>query len=447
VKEILFQDPLDFRAGFELYLNTLSPVALEELTRKMRDFDQNYLELGISYLKDGFYEEAAEVMSRFKGENPLIYCYLGWLKQHEGNTGVAEQFFRKAFALPVDYIFPFRAEDEQVLLLAARILPAEAKPYYYLGNLLYDKQPASAIGYWEKAVALDPGMAIAWRNLGWGYNNFSGELGKSIAAYEKAISLNKNEPVYYAELDVLYERNNTPIATRASLFEGAEETVKKRDDAFVRYIQVLNLSGQVEKSVGLLEKSNFHFREGSSRISDLTVDAHLLLGNKYLKEKLHRQALEQFLGSVNRKAEDEQAGVRDPQINYFIARAYEAPGNRQTARQYYSKSANQQVKEAGLSRYYQGLSLGKLGEKEKARQLFQSLTDRGKNMLSQAGEPDFFAKFGERQTESVWKSNAYLFIGLGAKGNGDLAGALENLTLAIQLSASNLWAEFELKNP
>ncbi len=445
VKEILIQDPLDFRAGFELYLSTLSPAALEDLTRKMRNFDQNYLELGLSYLKDGFYEEATAVMSRFRGENPLVYCYLGWLKQREGNKAGAEQLFKKAFALPVDYVFPFREEDEQVLLLAAKTLPAEAKPYYYLGNLLFDKQPARAIGYWEKAVALDPGMAIAWRNLGWGYNNFSGERGKSIAAYEKAISLNKNEPVYFAELDVLYERNNTPVATRASLFEGAAETVKKRDDAFVRYIQVLNLSGQVEKSVSLLEKSNFHFREGSSRISDLTVDARLLLGSQWMKEQKYPQALEQFLAIINRKAEDEQAGARDPQINYFIACACEALGKKHQSRQYFSKSANQQVKEAGLSRYYQGLSLAKLGEKEKAIQLFQSLTDRGKNMLSQAGEPDFFAKFGERQTESVWRSNAYLFIGLGAKGTGDMAGARENLTKAIQLSASNLWAAFEIK--
>jgi tetratricopeptide (TPR) repeat protein len=447
VKEILRQDPLDFRAGFELYLSSNSNISLDELKRKMRDFNQNYLELALSFLNDGFPKEAKQVLALFPGKNPMVCYHLGYLDELEGISSEAMKWFAEASDMPTDYTFPFCKEDEKVLLMAAKFRPSDARPLYYLGNLLYDKQPARAIGYWEKAVRLDPGMAIAWRNLGWGYNNFSSERNKSIAAYEKAISLKKDEPIYYAELDVLYERNNAPIAIRAALFAGAGETVKKRDDAFVRYIQVLNLSGQIEKSVSLLEKSNFHFREGSSRISDLTVDARLLLGSQWLKEQKYGQALEQFLASVNRKAEDEQAGARDPQINYFIARAYETLGKKQLARQYYSRSANQQVKEAGLSRYYQGLSLGKLGEKDKALQLFQSLADRGQNMLSQAGEPDFFAKFGERQSEGTWKSNAHLLIGLGAKGSGEKESAQVNLAKALQLSESNLWAAFELKNP
>ena len=199
--------------------------------------------------------------------------------------------------MPVDYGFPFRLESVKVLELASKYNPDDAKPFYYLGNLLYDKQPAKAIEYWENAVKIDPSLAIAWRNLGFGYYHHSQDLKKAINAYEKAVSIKKDDPVYYAELDPLYEMNNTPVETRSKLFEGNHDIVKHRDDSFVREIMVLNLSGQSEKAVEYLKNSSFHFREGSSRVRDITVDAHLLLGKKYLAEKKYEQALEQFIVS------------------------------------------------------------------------------------------------------------------------------------------------------
>lgn len=58
---------------------------------------------------------------------------------------------------------------------------------------------------------------------------------------------------------------------------------------------------------------------------------------------------------------------------------------------------------------------------------------------------DFFAKFGEREAENVRLSNAYLLKGLGYKGIGDAKSANENLSKAVELSASNLFAKVELK--
>ena len=126
--------------------------------------------------------------------------------------------------------------------------------------------------------------------------------------------------------------NNTPIEKRAKLFEGKNEIVKQRDDSFVREIIVLNLAGQSEKAVEYLDKSNFHFREGSSRVRDITVDAHLLLGKKYLSEKKYRSGLEQFLSTVETPENSQPArrmgDMRSPQINYYIGLAYEALGEK-----------------------------------------------------------------------------------------------------------------------
>jgi tetratricopeptide (TPR) repeat protein len=413
----------------------------------MRDFDENYLELAIGYLNDGLFAEAEDVLHRFKGKNQMISYYLGYIEDRNGNKTEAEKYFKDASDQSVDYGFPYRLEDIKVLELALKYHPGDAKPHYYLGNLLYDKQPGNAIENWENAVKLDPSLAIAWRNLALGYYQYSHDLSKAINAYEKALSIKKDDPVYYAELDPLYEMNNTPIEKRSKLFEGTNEIVKRRDDSFVREIIVMNLSGESEKAVEYLNNSNFHFREGSSKVRDITVDAHLLLGKKLFDEKKYEQALTQFL-AVTETTNSSQSGrrsgdMRSPQINYYVGTAYEALGKMTEAKEFYTLSAEQTLREIGYIRYYQGLSYLKLDNKTKASEYFNLLIEEGNKSISKGSETDFFAKFGEREARNVQLSNAYLLKGLGYKGLGDRNAAAENLRKAVELSASNLYAKVE----
>ena len=448
IAAIVKSDPLDFRTCNENYLlakKSETPQEAEkilaDLNRKMRDFDQNYLELAVGYLNDGFFAEAEEILRRYNGKNQEISYYLGYIQDKKGNKSEAEKYFKEASGQSVDYGFPYRLETEKVLKLASKYYPEDAKPYYYLGNLLYDKQPQKAIENWETAVKLDPSLAIAWRNLGWGYYQYSHHLAKAINAYEKAFEIKKDDPVYYAELDPLYEMNNEPIEKRAKLFEAKDEIVKQRDDSFVREIIVLNLAGQSEKAVDYLNKSNFHFREGSSRVRDITVDAHLLLGKKYLNQKKYELALEQFLSTTTGTKDD----MRSPQINYFIGLTYEALGKKENAKAYFTKSCYQISGDNNYIRYYQGLSLLKLGNKIKASEYFNTLISDGDKKIKQGSEIDFFAKFGEREAENVRLSNAYLLKGLGYKGLGDTNAATENLKKAVELSVSNLYAIAEME--
>jgi tetratricopeptide (TPR) repeat protein len=455
IASVIKSDPLDFRTANENYLiakrsdNPLNSEKLyTDLNRKMRDFDQNYLELAVGYINDGFFTEAEDVLKRFKGKNQEISYWLGYIQDKNGNKTEAEKQFKEGSDQSVDYGFPYRLESEKVLRMASKYQPDNAKPWYYLGNLLYDKQPQKAIEYWENAVKLDPSLAIGWRNLGWGYYQYSHDLEKAINAYEKAFEVKKDDPVYYAELDPIYELNNTPIEKRAKLFEAKNEIVKQRDDAFVREIIVLNLAGQSEKAVEYLNKSNFHFREGSSRVRDITVDAHLLLGKKYLADKHNELALEQFLSTVGTPENSKSSGSGDnrgPQINYYIGLAYETLGKKANAEKYYSLSSGQSLRENNYIRYYQGLSFLILGNKVKASEYFNALISEGDKQIKQRSDIDFFEKFGEREAENVRLSNAYLLKGLGYKGLGDISAANENLKKAVELSASNLYAKVEME--
>ncbi len=82
---------------------------------------------------------------------------------------------------------------------------------YYLGNLLFDAQPETAISNWEQSRSLDPSFATVHRNLGWAYYRHQNEVVKAIDAYEKAIRCDAHDPRLFLELDSLYEcANATP---------------------------------------------------------------------------------------------------------------------------------------------------------------------------------------------------------------------------------------------
>jgi tetratricopeptide (TPR) repeat protein len=450
-------DPLDFRAGNEKYLilkgsgeNLNAEKFLSDLKSGMRDFDQNYLELGISYLDDGLTDEAEDVFSRFSGKNPEILYYLGYIEDKKGKKAEAQRLFSKGSELPTDYVFPFRLETVNILKKVSEYRPEDAKPWYYLGNLLYDKQPDKAIEDWENAVKLDPSVAIAHRNLGWGYYHHQGDGLKAIASYEKAISIKKDEPVYYEELDALYEMSNSPVEKRLALFDGNNEVVSKRDDAFARQIKVLTLAGESEKAVEYLAGRKFNYREGSSRVRDIIIDAHLMLGKKYLSEKKYDKALTEFiLAQVpEEEAGESRAGNRNIQVYYFTGLAYEATGNRSKAKKYYVLSTTPESGNSSYIKYYQGLSYLKLGKKAEADNAFNAIISEGERQISQSvsNESDFFAKFGTREAENARLSNAFMLKGLGYKGLGKTVEARENLQKAVELSAGNLYAAMELRD-
>jgi tetratricopeptide (TPR) repeat protein len=278
----------------------------------------------------------------------------------------------------------------------------------------------------------------------WQHNN---DGLKAITAYEKAVALNKKDPIYYNELDELYEISNTAIELRMQLFEGSNEIVKKRDDSFIRQIIVLTLAGESRKAVEYLSGRNFNYREGNSRVRDVIIDAQLTLGKIYFRDKKYQEALDHFLLA---RVPDEEAGSasaanRNLQVNYYIGTAWEALGNKSKAKNWFSLSANAKSGGPGYMQYYQGLSKQKLGKTGEATEIFNSLVEEGNRQIKQSSdtENDFFAKFGANVAENTRISQAYLLRGAGYKGLGQTDLANDDLKKAVELSAGNLWANTE----
>jgi tetratricopeptide (TPR) repeat protein len=244
--------------------------------------------------------------------------------------------------------------------------------------------------------------------------------------------------------------SNATVERRLALFEGNNEIVSKRDDAFARQITVLTLAGKPDKAVEYLTGRKFNYREGSSRVRDIIIDAELMLGKKYFAEKDYNKALENFLLAQvpEEEAGESRSGNRNLQVDYFIGTAYEALGNKTKARNYFTMSTGQQARTTSYIKYYQALSCSRLGKKKEAEDIFNSLITEGDRQIAQSSsrEVDFFAKFGEKEAENARLSNAYLLKGLGYKGLGNTVSAKENLQKAVDLSAGNLYANVELNN-
>jgi len=54
------------------------------------------------------------------------------------------------------------------LKTAINLNPSDGKAHYYIGNILYEKQPEFAIESWKTAVKLNSDLAVAFRKFGWG---------------------------------------------------------------------------------------------------------------------------------------------------------------------------------------------------------------------------------------------------------------------------------------
>ncbi|MEN6577063.1 MAG: DUF5107 domain-containing protein [Phycisphaerales bacterium] len=459
---VLDEDPLDFLAMNELLLARRKlgsqrqvEATLQNLETAMRRDVQAYLELAGDYMGWGFWDEAIEVLIRaardktdLAGSSPLVYYYLGFLHEQQGDAKLAGEMYAQGSAMPSDYCFPFRAESAEALRAAIARTPTDAKANYYLGNLLYDLQPEKAIEHWERSVAVDGTFAMAHRNLGWAWYRTKNDVPRAIGSYERAVSCSSGDARLITELDELYELGNVGVEKRLALMDTHQSVVTKRNDSYLRRIMVQVLAGRYDEAVDALAKQHFHVREGGGEIRDVYVDAHLLRGIGRLKADKPSGALSDFLAAAeypeNLSVGKPKNDPRAAQFAYYTGCAYEAMGDAQKAKQCFADGAEQQDGyRPPDARYYRAMCLRKLDRETEALADFEGLIKNGTERLTRGEDADFFAKFGEQQNRQVQQASANYLLGLGYLGKGDLRSALAGFELAAKLNVSHVWARMQ----
>ena len=430
---------------------------------------QPYLEMAVKLSNAGLWEEGisalGELVNAYPDKSrvyPMAYYWLGYLNEKAGNAPESARCYKLASQMPSDYCFPFRVESIDVLNHAMAANPRDARAPYYLGNLLYDRQPQEAIKVWEKARSLDTEFPMVHRNLADAYAWTERDYAKAIHSLESAVSL-QPLPKFLAELDELYERGGVPPQKRLEQLEKHDEAVLERDDALTREIRLyVQLSRYGDALKLLLSGHHFTEWEGGRRYSAHSSyqDAMLLKGHESMRAKKYAEALKQYQAALeypdNFSMGRPVDGGKEPVIYYFMGAAHEAMGNSSMAKSFFEKaaakpSAAYRPSEAAVLYgpeilYYRACADRKLGRATESARIFDGLIKSGHEALasSDTGRPDYFAKFGERETKEARMAQGHYVLGLGYLGSGKRQEAKAELEQAVKLNVNHLDAQYQL---
>ena len=292
-----------------------------------------------------------------------------------------------AAAMPTDYCFPNRLEEEEVLMLAAKAAPELANTWYYLGccEWNHDRKDAG-LADWKKCVALDPKHALALRCIGFAlahpgtyFTNTGVPSGiASREAYDYYLKSLEAEPHFRTldEAGKLAEKLNLPAAERLALMEKYRSTVDKYDPCILRLAYTYNAVGRYAEAHEILTTRRFHVWEGADGLLAPFVESCIGLGKAAMAKGDHKTALKYFEESTTYPA-NLQAGRpgdagTEPKSRYFMAQCKKALGDEAGYKAELENSLKGWI-HAGEMDYWRVKALRELGRDAEAAPLIAEL--------------------------------------------------------------------------
>ena len=464
-------DAMDALSRYELSLahrltgeEPLACAELAELYHVLGSGEKNYIALAVDYADCGDYEQAVEILEYavLVNEYPMLYYYLAYYSYQAGRE--FHSWLKKANAADPRYCFPNTIYDYTVLVFAMKHNAKDDKALYYLGNLLYDKKRAGeAVKVWEKSIKLNGGYATAKRNLALAYfNKMHNEKG-ALSMLEQAFELNPQDARVFYELDQLYKKLNTPLASRLEKMEQHIGLVRARDDLYLEYVTIFNSIGRYETALKLIMERNFHpWEGGEGKIPAQYVTANVELAKKALKEGdtcsavAYLEAAKEYPVNIG---EGKLAGAQENNINYYLGCAYEQLGDHNKAIAYL-EAASVGLEEPSSAMFYydqpphmifyQGLAHLKLGNRERAFSRFNKLVDYGEKHIFEKQSIDYFAVslpdflVFEEDLDRKNQIHCNYMMGLGHIGLGNMDKAQRYLQKVLELDPNHQGAALHL---
>ena len=437
---ILAVDPLNIYSTYELDKINGTSAYVELMGGEIED----YLELAILYLHNGFKDEAVKILTEADALKayPTVKMWLGYLNGDKA-------MYEAALAMPVDYCNPFRLETIPVLEKAKEYFPQSDKPYYYLGCLLYNKQQDAAAQQWIKCVELNPQMDLAWRNLGWYNWLYTKNYDEAAKCYAKAVEIAPDKALYLEEQEHVLEAKGESVEKRYEILKSHHTTAVKRYYPLAQEVVTGTFVGEYDYVLDLLENCYFPTREGVASFHEVYVDALMCAGYEKMLAGDYKGAIALYEKSFEYPMNHQvflvdERSPRDAQAYYFIAQAYEKMGQKSKAMTYFKKAAEVNTK-VSFCRFWKAQAFEKLGRKAEAKAIYEALVAEGKAAIVE----DIVSFYGAEGTSSLTvegiNTMAYRMMGFGYLGLGDKAEAQKCFQTSLDLKNDNLWSKFMLK--
>lgn len=365
----------------------------------------NYLKLSIDYMQYGLYEKSLEILDFCESSCTLAEYYKGYAEFKLGHIENAKTHYLKAETLSGDYVFPNGLEEMLILENAIELLQNAPMANYYLGNLLYDKkQYRKAAECWQQAVALKPGFAMPYRNLSIAYYNKQNDAERAYAAIAKAFALEPCNSRFLLELDELSKKIGLSDQTRLEKLERHCDLLDDRDILYLSYITLLNAAGKYEQALTKLSKHIFHpWEGGEGKVAEQYKISLFALAENAMANNNFEKAISLFQKTLvypDNLGEGKLENVADNKANYLIGKCYKALGNTEKAQEFFLLATAGESYPSPVRYYndqpsdyifYKGLAFYELGDRLKAENAFNNLTDFGNKHISDDIEYDFFA--------------------------------------------------------
>ena len=432
--------PMDYRIQAErVLLDTDNKEPLPAIFRS----DMNVcLEVALEYLNCGAYDDACHLLIRIEKDadvpvNPLLYYLHAYCAELSCDSVGARKLYISGKHANPDYCFPAQLEIEPALEKAIKNDPTDARAPYYLGCLLYDKQPERAIGYWETAKKLDPTFALTHHCLATGYTYNRNDTRSALECMEHAIRLNPTNARGYAEWDNLMETEGLSAHQRLARLEKHLPRVMERDESVLRLLPLYLVANREEEAIDILDNRRFHIWEGSeAAVHRLYSAAHIQRGCTLLLERETKLALEHFLKAAlypaNLEYGEPTDGGRIAETSYRTGQALEILGDSKAAVDAYRLAVRSERRTSDLA-YFQAMSWRKLGEAAQANEILNELLNYGQERLNMKEAAGFFEKFGSRQSDSMRKADTHTLVGLAHLGLGNIELARDAFIQALNL--------------
>ncbi len=360
-RQNLEEDPLDAMARSLLWLVKAEPKPLS-LGPFVAGKAQAILDLAAEYADLGGEAIALRILDEFYLKtapgnelDPLPYYWAAYLSNRLGKTNSSQDNLLAAQALSVDGVFPHRHETILVLRWALEVNPNNGKAALLLGHLLFSlDRHAEGRRYWQQALESGVAPAVACRALAMACQHLDNHPQEAMARLEKGNQADPADPIVAMDLARVLvsladkaevkEKANELVSRAGKILAAAFEGGKNRSDFVALLARAHNQLGEYAETARLLDSVRITIWEGAREAHNLFEEAHLALGNAYLKDGHPAQALAEFnraLEYPENLATGKMQNTREAHIHYLRGNALAALGQKDEAKVAWKKAADE----------------------------------------------------------------------------------------------------------
>jgi len=362
----------------------LTKAKLKELLEQTRHDEQPLVEAAFDYLAAGLFEEALAVSESIPAgwHAELVKA---WSLHRMGREAEALRALRKAMTTDMAEAPPWRLELLETLDWARQALPRSGRPDFLAGSILMARRRAGeGVAAWRAAAAKGEKHWLLFSNLGYYSSSVAKDNKAALAWFGKAEKANPGD--LYVQFDsaaLLAEQSPAQAARYLERRMAAVKRSPKLAGSLLGAYLKMRQYGKFDALCGQLDFRHNHQLPGPHH---LWPTRHLQEAVLLLNEGKPREALERLRTIENpcppRLGKQFAFQLEHDRRLYHMGRCYEKMGDAAQARACWEQAAALPhhtgyetaywIRE-WTKRYYQALSLAKLGRASEANAFFDAM--------------------------------------------------------------------------